>query len=1368
VERPHAENAPAAPSDGKLVEYLRKVSLELHDARERLRVAEQQAHEPIAIVGMSCRYPGGVRAPQDLWELVAEGRDAIGPFPTDRGWDLDALFDPDPETPRTTYVDRGGFVATAADFDAGFFGISPREALAMDPQQRLLLEAAWEAFESAGIDPHALRGSRTGVFCGVMYGDYGRVVQDGPPELEGYGTGTAPSVASGRLAYTLGFEGPALTVDTACSSSLVALHLACRALRSGECTMALTGGVTVLATPTVFVEFSRQRGLAPDGRCKPFAAAADGTGWSEGSGLLLIERLDDARRRGHPVLAVVRGSAINHDGASNGLTAPNGPSQERLIRAALADARLSPADVDAVEAHGTGTRLGDPIEAQALLCTYGRDRPRERPLRLGSVKSNIGHSQAAAGVAGVIKMIGALHREELPPTLHVDAPTSEVDWSTGEVSLLTEPVPWPRGARPRRAGVSAFGISGTNAHVILEEAPAAADAVPPPGEAASGDPARPTRWGEQDAPAPIPWVLSARSAAALRGQAARLREHLRANPELSAVDVAHSLVTTRARFEHRAVVVGADRAALSSGLDAVIDGTPAADVVTGATARPGKLAVLFTGQGSQRVGMGRRLAATQPVFRATLEAALAELDPQLERPLEAVLFAEAGSPEAALLDQTGFTQAALFAVEVATFRLLESWGLRPDYLLGHSVGELAAAHVSGVLSLADAAALVAARGRLMQALPAGGGMMAVQASEEEVRASLADDEELAVAAVNGPGAVVVSGDVDSLEAWAVGMREGGRKVRRLQVSHAFHSPQVEAMLPDFGAVARSLRYGTARIPVVSNVTGTPLDAAVLGSAEHWMRHVRQPVRFCDGISWLGAAGTTAFVEVGPAGVLCGMGQDCLGGAGDGVVMVPALRPGPTEVSALLLALGELEAAGVAVDWGAVLTQRGGKRVPLPTYAFDRQSYWVQRVTTTVPFTSGPAPAQPAQPAPEDEPAALAHRLAAVPRAQWTETALELVRGHAAVVLGHADPDSIDPQRTLLELGLDSLGAVQLRKRLLAATGLELAPTLLVDHPAPADLAEHVATQLERHHADTPTPPPQEPAPAPAPEDLNRADATLPVDPASFAARPGTLALLLRQTHATGRIVEFLAVLAAAARLTPRDLAPCPPPTTALSAGDGGPRIICVPAFLPGSGPHQFVAFAHALGRTHTATALGLPGFRAGDRPPASVEAVVTELASAAVTVAGGHPFVLAGYSSGGTLAHAVAEQLERQDGPGPAGVLLLDTYLHDPQLIPRVVAAALGGLLDRDHELLIMTDEHLVALGVYLELFDGWTARPVDAPSLLLQASESLPAGVPVGHPMADRVELVPGDHFSIIDGGADVARVASAWLAGVAAGQLA
>ncbi|GAA2778335.1 type I polyketide synthase [Crossiella cryophila] len=858
------------------------------------------AEDPIVIVGMACRFPGGVRTPDELWDLVASGRDGISAFPADRGWDLDGLL-------ADSVTAHGGFLDGVAEFDAAFFGISPREALAADPQQRLLLETSWEALEHAGIDPATLSGEPVGVFVGAFGSGYAELAGRASADIAGHLiTGGSQSVASGRVAYSLGLQGPAMTVDTACSSSLVALHLAAQALRGAECPMALVGGVTVMASPDTFVGFTQQGGLAPDGRCKAYADSADGTGWSEGVGVLVVQRLSDAVREGREVLAVVRGSAVNQDGASNGLTAPNGPSQQRVIRQALAVAGLESSEVDAVEGHGTGTVLGDPIEAQAVLATYGQDR--ETPLYLGSLKSNLGHTQAAAGVAGIIKMVQAMRHGLLPATLHIDEPSSKVDWTQGAVELLAESTPWPRTDHPRRAGISSFGVSGTNAHVILE-AP-----QPAPAEEAEIDPAAGLARGA------VPWVLSARTPEAVRAQAARLLD-----TDLGPLNVGHTLAG-RSRFAYRAVVIGADRDELRTGLRALVEGAPAALVVEGAAARRTGVGVLFSGQGAQRLLAGRRLYLRSAVFAEALLAVADELDPHLDRPLLDVLW----GADAELLEHTGWAQPALFALEVALYRLLESWGVRPDHLVGHSVGEVAAAHVAGVLSLADACTLVTSRARLMQALPTGGAMIAVEATEEEVTGLLS--ERVSLAAVNAPGSVVLSGE--EAEVLAAVANFADRRTSRLKVSHAFHSARMEPMLAEFERVLRTLDWRPAQLPIISTLTGAPADLADPG---YWLRQVREPVRFAEAVAYLAEHGTRTLVEVGPGSALAASAQRCAE-----VEAVALLRA--DEDSAPVLAAARLFTAGVPVDWAALFANTGAQRVDLPAYPFTHQRFWPETHT----------------------------------------------------------------------------------------------------------------------------------------------------------------------------------------------------------------------------------------------------------------------------------------------------------------------------------------------------------------------------------------------------------------------------------------
>ncbi len=865
-------------SEQQLVNALRAALKETQRLKERNRRLAEAGAEPIAIVGTACRLPGGIGTPDDLWRLLDEGGDAIGGFPRDRGWDLGLLHDPGDGQPGSSYVREGGFLHDAPYFDADLFGISPRDALLMDPQLRLLLETSWEALERAGIPPLSLGGSRTGVFAGAMYHDY-------------QGSFAASGMISGRVAYTFGLQGPAVTVDTACSSSLVALHLAVQALRTGECSLALAGGVTVMSTPRTFVEFSIDGTLSQGARCRSFADSADGTAWSEGCATVVLERLSDARRAGHPVLALIRGSAVNSDGASNGVTAPNGPAQRKVIRQALADARLSPAQVDLVEAHGTATPLGDPIEAQALLATYGRERDGGAPLRLGSLKSNLGHTQAASGIAGVLKLVSALRHEVMPKTLHVDAPSSRIDWTAGEVELLTEPVPWPRGERPRRGAVSGFGLSGTNAHVIVEEAPEPAAAPAERTDAA------------------VPVVLSGRSPEAVRAQAERLAGHLRAHPGLRPADVAHTLATRRTHLEHRAAVVARDRDEL---LAALAD-CPAR-VVRGETTT----AFLFSGGGSQRPGMGRELSAAYPAFATAYDAACAELSEQLGRPLR-----EAVDDPAAL---AGFacSQAALFAIEVALFRLAESWGLHPDVLCGHSGGELAVAHCAGVLSLADAAKLVVTRARLMQAMPRGA-MVALEAGAEELAGHPVD-----VAAINGPRSVVVSGGEATVLDVARRFEQLGRRTKTLRVPVASHSRLMDPMLEEFREIAGSVPHAEPKLPVVSSVTGEFVEAFDAG---YWVRNIRRTVRFADAVRTLRAHGADRFLELGPDGPLTAIMPD------DAVAVAALSRDVPEDV-AVARAVAALHVHGVSPDWHAFFAPRGATAADLPTYAFQRERYWL--------------------------------------------------------------------------------------------------------------------------------------------------------------------------------------------------------------------------------------------------------------------------------------------------------------------------------------------------------------------------------------------------------------------------------------------
>ncbi|MGQ4488513.1 type I polyketide synthase [Streptomyces sp. SAS_281] len=1282
-------------NEEKLVDYLKKVTAELQETRRKLRNATAASREPIAIVGMACHYPGGIRSPEDLWRLVLEERDAISGFPSNRGWDLEGIYDPDPDRPGTCNAREGGFLHDAGLFDAQFFGVSPREAQAMDPQQRLLLEAAWEAFERAGIDPASLRGSDTGVFAGVVHHDYATAAV--PDALEPYlVTGLSGGVASGRIAYTFGFEGPAVTVDTACSSSLVALHQAAQALRSGECGLALAGGVTVMATPRAFLSFSRQRGLSPDGRCRAFGAGADGTGWAEGVGMLLVERLSDARRNGHPVLAVLRGSAVNQDGASNGLSAPNGPSQQRVIRKALAHAGLSARDVDAVEGHGTGTRLGDPIEAQALLATYGLEHDADLPLYLGSMKSNVGHTQAAAGVGGVIKMVEAMRHGILPRTLHADEATPHVDWSAGAVELLTSRRDWPETGRPRRAAVSSFGISGTNAHVILEAAPAP-DAQTPP-DAATEGPAV-----ESSVPAPVPWPLSGLTAGALREQITRLRASLGEAPA-DPRDVGFTLAR-RAVFRHRAVLLRS-----AAGIREI----------TG-VARPGGTALLFPGQGSQRLGMGRELYDAHPVFGESFDA-IAE---HTGLPLKDVVF---GPVRDGALDRTRYAQVALFAVEVSLYRLIRDLGVEVHAVVGHSVGEVAAAHAAGVMSLEDACRLVEARGRLMEALPEGGAMAAAEVSENEAMAALAGlEDRVALAAVNGPTSVVLSGEEAEVRKLIDGWRERGVRTHWLTVSHAFHSPLMDPMLAEFRRVVAGIEL---REPVAAGLPAEVVDP------EYWVRHVRRPVRFADAVAQARESGAVRWLEVGPGGVLAALAQRIVP-EDEGQVFAAALRADRPETESLVTALAQTHVDGGTVDWSRLMPGPG-TLVNLPTYPFQYQHFWVEdHVSTTTSPSPSPSPSTGRRATAPDEEAVgdagagagaedgAAGSPAGLTGAERLAALVELVRNEASDALGHTGT-TITAGMTRQELGFDSLTSIELSNRLSRALGLRLPATLVLDHEDLASVAAFIDARLEDASAG------------------RRAD-----DAGSGVERTGLLTELFREAVAAGRIEDAAELADAAARMRRRFTDPADPAVRRVPVRLGRraarPTVVCLPSFSAIAGVHVYARFADGFSDAWKVAALAHPGFSPGEPLPESVEVLAQLHARTVHELAQGAPLLLVGRSAGGWVAHEVAAALERM-GEKPVGVVLLDTPAGGED--PRGHGVMVGGMLERDSRLVTVDDYRLTAMAAYARLFGGWRPEPIAAPTLLVHAA------TPYG-PDARRIASwhhpheaaeVTGDHFTMLE----------------------
>ncbi|MFD0266496.1 alpha/beta fold hydrolase [Streptomyces sp. NPDC127106] len=1322
--------------------------------------------EAVAVVGIGCRFPGGIASPEDLWRLLAAGDETVVPFPADRGWDLDRLHDPDRSRPGTSYVRHGSFLEGAADFDAEFFGLSPREALAMDPQQRLLMETAWEALERAGIPPSTLRDSPAGVFVGLMSSDYAPRLQEDPALHDGLLlTGNASSVAAGRIAYTLGLTGPALTVDTACSSSLVALHLARQALLRGECSLALAGGASVMSTPASFVDFSRQGALSPDGRCRAFSASADGAGWSEGSGILVLERLSDARRAGRPVLAVLSGSAVNQDGASNGLTAPSGPAQREVVRLALADAGLAPADVDLMEAHGTGTPLGDRIEAEALLSSYGRGRDAERPLWLGSLKSNIGHTQAAAGVAGVIKAVLALRHGEMPRSLHAEEPTPHVNWAAGGVRLLDAPRPWPRpadGGR-RAAGVSAFGISGTNAHVIVQD-PAVEDAA---ATAPRADPAPdPVAAG-----AAVPWVLAAKGRPALRDLAARLGQAARgADPARLGRALAVHRAPNDPALRRRAVVVadGADRAArLRTGLADLAAGRENPDLVTGVlpAGETGRTVFVFPGQGSQWEAMGAELLRESPVFAEAAAACDEALAPYADWSVLAVLRGDAGAPP---LTRVDVAQTALFTMMVSLTALWRSYGVEPDAVLGHSQGEIAAAYVSGALTLPQAARIVALRARAVRGLPAGA-MAAVSLPAPELAARLTgrSGPPLSVAAENAPRASVVAGDPGAVDALLAELVAEGVRARRVAVDYASHCAAVEPLEAVLAEdLARTLP-GAVSTPFLSTVDGAWLTGQELTS-EYWYRNLRNPVAFAPAVATLLEAGFRAFIEVSPHPVLTYAVQETAEQVGVPALATGSLRRGEGGRRRLLLSAAEAWVQGVGVDWAAV--SAGSRPVPaevLPTSPFQRRRYWL-----SVRPAARPAGADDGcEAAPPGEAAA---GPAAAAKPLDADELLLLVRESAAAVLGYGDADSVDPDRPFLELGAGSLAAVELRGRLSRALDLALPSTVVFDHPTARGLAGHLWDELDRSVR------PEDAAPAPGtaatvaagdPRRAPAADRVLAPHPNRVPGGPlpDGLSELFRQASADGRGAVALELLGTASLLRPSFTAADAParvqrPVRLAGGGDGSgsvPALVCLPSLVPTGGPHEYTRLAAEFAGRRSVLALPHPGFGPGEALPADLGALVDVHLGALAQRADDGPVLLCGHSSGGWIAWAVAAQLARQGGP-VAGIVLIDTPWHE-KAAPSDDLTLLLAAAERRHRAADGNGEigtnRLTATGGYLRILRGWSPAALDgpAPALLLRARE--PIGRPVAWRLPHTVREVPGDHFTMMEHHAgEIAAAIDAW----------
>lgn len=1310
---------------------------ESHGHADRNTQGRGSINEPVAVIGVGCRFPGDIDGPERLWDFLTEKKCAITAYP-DRGF-----------TNAGTFAESGGFLKDVAGFDNRFFDIPPDEALRMDPQQRLLLEVSWEALEHAGIIPESLRLSRTGVFVGVSSTDYVRLVSASAQQKSTIwdNTGGSSSIIANRISYFLDIQGPSIVIDTACSSSLVAVHLACRSLSTWDCDIALVGGTNVLISPEPWGGFREAGILSQTGCCHAFDKSADGMVRGEGCGVIVLQRLSDARLEGRRILAILTGSAVNQDGKSNGIMAPNPSAQIGVLENACKSARVDPLEIGYVEAHGTGTSLGDRIEAHALGMVFGRKRPGSGPLMIGSIKPNIGHLEGAAGIAGLIKAVLMVERGSLLPSGGFTEPNPAIPFTELGLRVVDELQEWPVVAgRPRRAGVSSFGFGGTNAHVIVEEAGSVgADTVS--GRADVGG----------SGGGVVAWVISGKTASALAAQAGRLGRYVRARPALDVVDVGYSLVSTRSVFDHRAVVVGQTRDELLAGLAGVVAGRPEAGVVCGVGKPAGKTAFVFAGQGSQWLGMGSELYAAYPVFAEALDAVVDELDRHLRYPLRDVIWGH----DQDLLNTTEFAQPALFAVEVALYRLLMSWGVRPGLVLGHSVGELAAAHVAGALCLPDAAMLVAARGRLMQALPAGGAMFAVQAREDEVAPMLGHD--VSIAAVNGPASVVISGAHDAVSAIADRLRGQGRRVHRLAVSHAFHSALMEPMIAEFTAVAAELSVGLPTIPVISNVTGQ-LVADDFASADYWARHIRAVVRFGDSVRSAHCAGASRFIEVGPGGGLTSLIEASLADAQ--IVSVPTLRKDRPEPVSVMTAAAQGFVSGMGLDWASVFSGYRPKRVELPTYAFQHQKFWL----APAPSVSDPTAA--GQIGASDGGAELlassgfAARLAGRSADEQLAAAIEVVCEHAAAVLGRDGAAGLDAGQAFADSGFNSLSAVELRNRLTAVTAVTLPATAIFDHPTPTELAQYLITQIDGHGSSA----------AAAANPAERIDA---------------LTDLFLQACDAGRDADGWKMVALASNTRERMSSPVrnnvSKNVALLADGISDVVVICIPTLTVLSDQREYRDIANAMTGRDSVYSLTLPGFDSSDALPQNADMIVETVSNAIIDVVGGScRFVLSGYSSGGVLAYALCSHLSVKHQRNPLGVALIDTYLPsqiaNPSMNEGFSPNDTGKGLSREvirvaRMLNRLTATRLTAAATYAAIFQAWEPGRSMAPVLNIVAKDRIATVENLREERINRwrtaaaeaaysVAEVPGDHFGMMSTSSEaIATEIHDWISGLVRG---